>query len=189
MLKIEGRKARKHKGRGARHAPAATHCTLFSVQHWLFAAMGIAFLLTARCTPPPDGGGNDGTEPVFPTNYRSVFAEVRDCRLGIEHGGVMFRVYANEIARDAYLDNQDPLPVGSVLVKEEFDGPGCTDDSDLFQWRVMRKEAPGFDPDDGDWHWQRVLADRRVVEDTKASCIRCHRDPECLRRDYMCTEP
>lgn len=137
---------------------------------------------------------NDNTdsliEPIFPENYRETYTEVRSCRAGSGHGSVQVRVFANEVAAPAYLAGQNPLPLGSVLVKEEFGGPECSDDSLLVQWRAMRKEAPGFDDEDSDWHWQRVLVDGRLVaEDTKASCIGCHRASACVARDYMCTEP
>jgi hypothetical protein len=127
-------------------------------------------------------------EPVFPANYRDTFVEVRDCRLSIEHGGVSIRVLANPISVRPYQEERNPLPVGSVIVKEEYAGPDCDDDRELVRWRVMRKEMPGFDPEDGDWHWQWVEPDRSVLFDDKATCISCHRQPECVARDYMCTE-
>ena len=57
---------------------------------------------------------------------------------------------------------------------------------------AMRKEAPGFDPEDGDWHWQWVDAptapSRATTRAARASsCITCHRAAECMARDYMCT--
>jgi hypothetical protein len=127
-------------------------------------------------------------EPIFPADYRQTFAQVRDCRFSIEHGGVTIRVFANTTGASPYLREESPLPVGTVVVKEEFDAPDCGNDDDLLRWRVMRKEAPGFDPEDGDWHWQWVEPDRSVRFDDKATCISCHRDPDCLVRDYMCTE-
>ena len=127
-------------------------------------------------------------EPVFPANYRDTYTEVRDCRFSIEHGGVSIRVLTNSIATQPYLANANPLPVGSVVLKEEFNAPDCSNDADLIQWRVMRKEAPGFDPQDGDWHWQMVDDDRKVVFDDKSTCTTCHNRPECLARDRMCTE-
>jgi hypothetical protein len=127
--------------------------------------------------------------PIFPSDYRASFVEVRDCRLSIEHGGVNIRVLASPDSARPYLDAANPLPIGSVLVKEEFDGPGC-DDRDFVRWRVMRKEAPGFDSEDGDWHWQWVEPNFAVRFDDKqtGSCIDCHRAAECLARDYMCTK-
>ena len=59
---------------------------------------------------------------------------------------------------------------------------------------AMRKEAPGFDPEDGDWHWQRVEAPSRAghVQRQGLSGLPLRRLPPrrraCLARDYMCTE-
>lgn len=127
-------------------------------------------------------------EPIFPADYRDTYTLVRDCRLSIEHGGVMIQVWANDIGAQAYLDEDNPLPVGSVVVKDEYEGTDCETEADFGRWRAMRKEEPGFDPDDGDWAWQWVNADRSVLLNDKATCIGCHRDEECLARDYMCTE-
>ncbi|HUI28319.1 MAG TPA: hypothetical protein VL403_19720, partial [Candidatus Kryptonia bacterium] len=132
---------------------------------------------------------NRGGEPapVFPADYRASYSLVRDCRFSAAHGGVNIRVWANDVAAQPYLDDANPLPQGSIVVKEEFSGTNCTDDTTLVQWRAMRKEAPGFDPVDGDWHWQRVSSERVVIFDTKDTCIGCHTAPECLVRDHMCT--
>jgi hypothetical protein len=175
---------------------------------WRTALVGLCWATwVISCTPTNNGtpmngntGGNGNANvndnapaapvPVFPENYRATFTEVRDCRFSIEHGGFTIRVLANDVALEAYLADAAQLPVGSIIIKEEFGGPDCADDSVLEQWRVMRKEPPGFDPNAGDWHWQRVLANgRQVVEDSKASCIGCHSVPECFERDYQCTHP
>lgn len=126
--------------------------------------------------------------PIFPANYRDTYTEVRDCRFSIEHGGVSIRVVANDIGAQPYLNEENPLPVGSIVIKEEYAGTTCDDEEDLIRWRVMGKESPGFDPEDGDWHWQWVETDRTVTFDDKSTCIGCHVSPECLSRDYMCTE-
>jgi hypothetical protein len=133
-----------------------------------------------------DGCPPELPTPIFPANYRDTYTEVRDCRFSIEHGGVTIRVFANDVGAQPYLDDANPLPVGSIIVKEEFAGSTC-DDEDFVRWRPMRKEAPGFDPEDGDWHWQWVEPDRTVTFDDKSTCIGCHVRPECLARDYMCT--
>jgi len=157
----------------------------------LIAAVGSAL---AGCpeetpTPAPTATPTLGIAPIFPADYRASFVEVRDCRLSIEHGGVSIRVLANPIAAEAYKREQNPLPVGSIVIKEEFDAPDCGDDADLARWRVMRKEAAGFDPEDADWSWQWVDAPGRGVRfDDKATCIDCHREPACVARDYMCTQ-
>jgi hypothetical protein len=142
---------------------------------------------TVTASPTP----TVGIEPIFPANYRDSFIEVRDCRLGIEHGGVMIRVVANEVAAQPYLRNENPLPLGSIVIKEEYSGVDCSNDAELTRWTAMRKEMPGFDAEDGDWHWQWVEPNRAVHCDDKGCpgfpCIACHSRPECLARDYMCT--
>ena len=100
----------------------------------------------------------------------------------------MIRVLVNDIGAEAYVNNENPLPVGTIVLKEVFDGQSCAEFSELGIWSVMRKEAAGFDADDGDWHWQDVLADRSVENDTKARCIGCHRRDDCVVRDYMCAQ-
>jgi len=141
----------------------------------------------SACETDPMNGSGD-PEPVFPADYRTAYTEVRDCRFSIEHGGVSIRVLANDVGAQAYLNGENPLPVGSVILKEEYNGSSCSDDSALRLISVMRKESPGFDVDDGDWHWQEVTPQREVINDFKTNCIGCHDDAECLSRDYMCTE-
>src|SRR5215468_2107523 len=146
---------------------------------------------TITATPAATPTATLNVDPIFPADYRDSYFEVRNCRLGIEHGGVMIRVLANSIGAEPYKRLQNPLPVGSIVVKEEYDGVGC-DDADLVRWSAMRKESRGFDSQDGDWHWQRVDApSRHVMCDDKNcpafNCINCHRNPACVARDYMCT--
>lgn len=125
--------------------------------------------------------------PIFPADYRDSYTLVRDCRNSVAHGGVAIRVYANDIAARPYLDGANPLPEGSIVVKEEFSGLGCDNDDELVRWRPMRKEEPGFDPEDGDWHWQWVDRGGQVRFNDKTTCISCHVAPDCLARDHMCT--
>ena len=161
----------------------------------LILQMGpLVMLLSLGCSmPAADGNNNDNTsgsgEPFFPANYREAFTEVRDCRNSIGHSATI-RVYVNAIGVEAYLADANPLPVGTIVVKEEFGGTACSDDAELGFWRAMMKESAGFDPGDGDWRWQMVSApDRDVLLDTKATCIACHSSPDCVARDYMCTVP
>ncbi len=124
-------------------------------------------------------------EPILPADYRSSFVEVRGCRFSLEHGGVFVRVLANPEAAEKYEEDASPLPAGSVIAGEEYRDDRC-EESGLIGWRVMRKEPPGYDPADGDWHWQVLTPGREVVEDSKTTCIGCHTQPACARRDRMC---
>ncbi len=128
----------------------------------------------------------EGPEPILPADYRASYLEVRNCRFSLEHGGVYIRVLASPEAAAAYQANANPLPAGAVIVKEEYGDDQC-EASELLRWRAMRKESPGFDPADGDWHWQYLTARREVVYNDKGTCISCHLQPDCVARDYMCT--
>ncbi len=147
-------------------------------------AVSLAGLLAA-CAGPP----TDSIQPVFPDNYRETFAMVRDCRNSSAHPSTI-RVYVNDIGSAAYLADADPLPEGTIVIKEAFTGTTCDTAAELGSWVAMLKRQAGYDPEDGDWQWQRVVApDRTVLTNDKTTCIECHRAAECLTRDYMCTEP
>jgi hypothetical protein len=186
-----------------------SQCTAFDINsdgmvavNELIAAVNAA-LTGCPATPTPSQSSSTPTvtptptldiAPIFPANYRDSFIEVRDCRLGIEHGGVMIRVLANSIAAEPYRKLQNPLPVGSIVVKEEYDihAADCSDAAKIATWSAMAKQSQGFDPDDGDWKWQRVLAPSRHVSCNDKLCpgfvcITCHKVQECKVRDYMCT--
>jgi hypothetical protein len=171
------------------------------------AALALA-LSPSACTPSAGGGGggsgdddngnnngnennngNGDPEPIFPADYRTTFSEVRNCRDSIEHGGVAVRVYVNAIGAEAYLAEENPLPVGTIVVKEEFDGVDCSNDDELAIWSVMAKQEEGFDPEAADWRYQEAASpSRNVTINSKTTCIECHSAEECLLRDYMCTE-
>ncbi len=127
-------------------------------------------------------------EPIFPANYAQTFVEVRACRFSAEHEGYSIRVLTDPSTAPLYRANANPLPRGAVVVKEEYRSPTCAPGT-LVRWSVTRKESAGFDPQAGDWHWQRVASDRTVLEDGKQTCIGCHSRPACSARDFMCTEP
>jgi len=151
-------------------------------------------MIFSGCSAPPGGGGgNDNSaptvDPVFAADYRTTYRLVRDCRNSSAHPATM-RVYVNEVGADAYEAEANPLPEGTIVVKEEFGGTDCDDDGQILSWVAMLKREPGYDADDGDWQWQRVLSPNRgVFTNDKSSCISCHRAPDCLVRDLMCTEP
>lgn len=143
---------------------------------------------TATAPPPPTATAPPAATPIFPASYRNSYIEVRSCRFSVEHGGGSVRVLASPRSADAYLGEENPLPVGSIIVKEEYTSSDCSNDANLVRWSAMRKEAPGFDAEHGDWRWQEVNRNRTVAVDGKATCVGCHLAPACVARDYMCTE-
>lgn len=87
--------------------------------------------------------------------------------------GDKVRLYANRIAAAG----DGKLPIGSILIKENFDSSGTR----LLAVTVMYR-ADGFAPESGDWHWTKYEADGAVatmkgmrVAGKVGMCIECHR--------------
>jgi hypothetical protein len=128
---------------------------------------------------------------LVPADYRAHFTATRNCRgttdhinpLGVPTNIMAIVVYVNPESAAAYDANTNPLPAGTLVIKEEHDDPNC---NHVYAWSVARKE-PGFDPAHGDWHWQHVLADGTVEADGRVDrCSSCH--SACTSRDWMCTQ-
>lgn len=147
----------------------------------------VLVVLAASCGPETPAGPT----VLVPPNYGATYVEVRGCRATTEHLAdrvAYIRVLTNPEAAAPYRANAATLAAGTTVLKEEFSDPSC---AQLTQWTVMRKE-PGYDGTHGDWHWQRVRAsDRAVQEDGRVTrCFNgCHSAPVCVARDWMCTEP
>jgi len=148
-----------------------------------------AVLLSCGPEAPP------AATSLVPPNYASTFVEVRGCRMTSEHSATTpglvvshIRVLTNPEAATPYRMNAPQLPVGTLVIKEEYADASC---SRLRAWTVMRKEAPGYDPMRNDWRWQRVrAADRAVLVDGRVeSCAACHAAAACRARDWQCTAP
>jgi hypothetical protein len=91
----------------------------------------------------------------------------------------------------AYDADQDPLPAGTLVLKEEFDGDDTACSGPVLAWSVAHKES-GFAPPHGDWHWQHVLANGSIDADgdePRCNNSSCHGTAECVARDWMCTQP
>ena len=122
---------------------------------------------------------------MFPADYDATYREVRNCRRSIDHDNMFIRVLADPVAYQPYLDRTAPLPVGSIVLKEEYADETCTD---LARFAVMRKENEGFDALSGDWYFQQVNLRREVIDDHNERCYRCH--TSCPTGfDSTCTDP
>ncbi len=121
----------------------------------------------------------------LPLDYQTKFQAVRTCRAVADHNLAYQRVFANDVAAGPYSAGNYPLPAGSVVVAEQHGDPGC---NGLTGFYLMAKENPGYDPANHDWHWQRLDANQRVLEDGKlGKCSSCHAQSTC--NDYLCSPP
>jgi hypothetical protein len=147
---------------------------------------------TSRCllallVLPMAGCFQDSTQQhstFLPLEYKSSFQPVRTCRSIANHELAYARVLADSVAADPYVGGVYPLPAGSVVVAEQHSDPSC---NSLTGFYLMAKEKPGYDSTAGDWRWQRLDANQRVLEDGKlAKCSSCHAQPPC--NDYLCSQ-
>jgi len=146
---------------------------------WLICA---AFLGVAGCF-------QDSTpqhSSFLPLDYQSTFQTVRTCRLNLSHGNQYQVVLANPVAADPYANAIYPLPAGSVVVAEEHgNSPTC---SNLLGYDLMAKEQPGYDTAAGDWHWQELDVNQRIIQDGHLTkCSSCHSQPPC--NSFLCSPP
>lgn len=88
---------------------------------------------------------------------------------GAEPHGMLLTTYVNSLAQDAVTNAAGSMPVGAIVVKENY-----MPDSTLAAVTVMYKAA-GYDPANNDWFWLKRLADGTVeVEGRGQGCINCH---------------
>ena len=122
------------------------------------------------------GGGHESKpgEPVFPSNYRSSYALVYDCRQSADHSLMNVRMFADETGLEPYQARDASFPEGAVVLKEQYDIGDSDCEGDIQSWTVMQKLADGSSPDTLDWRWQTVDADRNVSDQDASTCTSCH---------------
>lgn len=117
-------------------------------------------------------------EPRFPSDYASSYTEVRNCRRSADHDLHYIRVLADPDALAPYRDRTGEFPVGSIILKEEYDFSDGDCTGDILEWTVMQKTDS---PARLGWDWQRVDADRSIKTDNSSLCSNCHSN--CLAPD------
>ena len=121
----------------------------------------------------------------LPLDYQTTFPVVRTCRAVPAHGLAYQKVLANAVAAAPYTAGGSSLPEGSVLAAEQHNDPSCSDLTGIY---LMAKAASGYDIAAGDWRWQRLDANQRVLEDGHLQeCSSCHAQPPCS--GFLCSPP
>lgn len=92
---------------------------------------------------------------------------------GAEPHGMLLTTYVNDLAQDALTNGARRMPVGAIIVKENFMADGTHAAT-----TVMYK-ASGFDPEHNDWWWLKRDADGTIAaeggpEGMAQMCIGCH---------------
>jgi hypothetical protein len=91
------------------------------------------------------------------------------------HGNRFLQTFANDIAAEQYLkfeEEMGPMPVGSVLAKESFAlKKGKARVGPLF---IMTKVAEGEAPEAGDWRYDALQPNGKVMKIKQSFCADCH---------------
>jgi hypothetical protein len=131
----------------------------------------VVLLVLAAC------GGDDGggEPPVFPKTWASEYTEVRNCRFSLDHDLRRIRVLASADAVTAYQGRAAPFPVGSVVLKVEYDEDDMTCAKPPIGFTAMQRLPDGMDPVMLDWKWQELDGDSKQLTDRPiARCASCH---------------
>lgn len=134
-------------------------------------SLGLASVLLVACGTSED---DSGVEPFFPEDYESSYVEVRNCRQSGDHDLNNIRILADEIGVGSYQNRDQDFPVGSVVLKEEYEFSDNDCSGAVKQWTVMKRLADGTAPMALDWDWQKLDATGRVVEENTPLCFGCH---------------
>ena len=95
---------------------------------------------------------------------------------------MLLTTYLNETALDALNNKAGTLPVGSIVVKENYT-PGGVLDATTVMYKVE-----GYNPDVNDWFWAKVGVDGTVqAESQLVGCQACHGGKK--DNDYIWTSP
>lgn len=152
----------------------------------LTSTVVIAALLAAACADP----ASPAPIAAFPADYAASYEEVRSCRKSADHELDFVRVLADPSALGPYRDRSSAFPDGAVVLKEQYEPDDASCSGPIAAWTVMRKNAAATAR--SGWDWQRVAADRSVVEADTASCRGCHAGCTGAGQpgyDFTCAEP
>lgn len=149
------------------------------------AALAIGVAALAGCAD--DGPSDSGPAPLFPADYASSYTEVRDCRSSTEHDLAHVRVLADPQALGPYEGRDADFPVGSIVLKEEYDFGDVECTGSITRWTVMQRLASCLSPATLDWSWQDVDESRRVKTVDEPRCIGCHTTCGVLPEGYQGT--
>jgi len=96
--------------------------------------------------------------------------------------GALLTTYVNDIALTGIKNKVGTLPVGSMIVKENY-MPNKMLGAVTVMYRV-----DGYDPNGGDWFWAKYKADGSIAKEGKVNgCINCH--AAVINNDWVFTGP
>jgi hypothetical protein len=101
---------------------------------------------------------------------------------GTEPHGSLLTTYVNQTAHAAIEAKAGSLPIGSIVVKENYS------QQKALQGITVMHKVEGFNPEGGDWFWAKYGADGNAEASGKVDmCIQCHGTKK--DNDYIMTAP
>jgi len=116
-----------------------------------------------------EGPGQFSADYATSPNFFTQMTAPRKGLTASPHGFV--QIFYSKNIQPVITKTSFSVPPGTVAIKaQDMDGNGTLDNV-----LNMVKQAPGFDPDNGDWLYERRQADGTLIDSGKtAFCIDCH---------------
>ena len=122
--------------------------------------------------------------PLVPEDFATALTEVRPCQASADHELRFVRILADPATAARFDNGPFPLPIGSLVVKEESDDATCARRSGFSAVRKEASMAHGMA-----WRWQKLDAARLVLEDgALKKCSSCHASCVAPDRDGLCAQ-
>jgi hypothetical protein len=144
---------------------------------WLFTCLaGLTIAAAPGCSGGDDDGGDAGRFE-FPEDYLDTYTMARDCRKSGSHDLHYIVVWTDPDATGPYIDRDAPIPVGSIILKEEYDFADTTCEEGIVRWSAMKRLPAGEAPDEHlDNYWERFDIDGDIASENDSRCWGCHDD-------------
>jgi hypothetical protein len=119
---------------------------------------------------PAASGFFDGWRGWEKMNARPFHSE------GHTAGKFVVDVYVNGVGAEGFKAKKNPLPVGTVIIKEHFHEKADGGAGDAALLTSMEKKAPGYDAANGDWEYAKTSPDGAKVDlrGKEKVCVDCH---------------
>lgn len=134
---------------------------------------------------PPKASGQAVWNYLEEVNYQKtwkIWPGTHELYEGREPHGMLLTTYLNAAAYDAVINNEEKLPEGAIVVKENY-----MPDSTFAAITTMYK-TKNYDPEHNNWFWLKNNPEGVIeVEGKVEGCQNCHSAQ--ANNDYIFTAP
>lgn len=116
------------------------------------------------------------------SDYKKTFSlwpGVKEFAKGKSQHGSLTTIYLSRGALDALNGKQGEMPLGALIVKENYD------EGKVLQNITIMYKARSYNPSAGNWFWAKYSPSGEIeMEGRVKPCIGCHQDQKT--NDYIC---